>query len=139
MRGYDSTPRDHAPNPPHGAQPVAEAAARKAAKADARKAARAAWNAAAPFPIASDLSLLSKAITAAGYAASPLVAARALVARGVPVFSLSPDGDKKPGRLQHHQHHKLRRDGRQRRTSRIGAARGGRKGAVRRGEVTRWI
>jgi hypothetical protein len=66
------------------------------AKAAARKAARAAWAAAPPFPLASDLSLLSKAIAAAVEAASPLGAARALAGYGVPVFPVRPNGDKKP-------------------------------------------
>jgi hypothetical protein len=58
----------------------------RAAKAAARKAARAAWDAGSPFPIASDLSLFSEAISAACAAVSPLEAAQALARAGVPVF-----------------------------------------------------
>jgi hypothetical protein len=74
-------------NTPHNDPPDARAA---------RKAARAAWAAAPPFPVASDLSLLSTAITAAVEASSPLGAARALAWHGVPVLPISPNGDKKP-------------------------------------------
>jgi hypothetical protein len=63
--------------------------------ATASKAAKAAWKAGPPFPIASNLSLLSKATTAAVKAASPLAAAQAFAQHGVPVFPMSP-GDKKP-------------------------------------------
>jgi hypothetical protein len=77
-------------NTPHSDPP-----AEKVARAAASKAAKAAWNTQPPFPIASDLSLLSKAINAAVNAASPLGAARALALHGVPVFPMNP-GDKKP-------------------------------------------
>jgi hypothetical protein len=46
--------------------------------------------------VASDLSLLSKAIAAAVEAGSPLGAARALAGHGVPVFPMSPNGNKRP-------------------------------------------
>jgi hypothetical protein len=80
-----------ADNAPHGSSPIA-----KAARAAARKAAKAGWNAEPPFPIASDLSLLSRAMAAAIDAASPLGAAQALAQHGVPVFPMNPNGDKNP-------------------------------------------
>jgi hypothetical protein len=48
------------------------------------------------IPIASDLSLFSKAVAAACAAPSPLKAAQALAGHGVPVFPMSSNGDKKP-------------------------------------------
>jgi hypothetical protein len=74
-------------NTPHSDPPDAKAAARKAAKT--------AWNAGPPFPIASDLTLFSKAVAAACAAPSPLEAAHALARAGVPVFPAN-SGDKRP-------------------------------------------
>jgi Bifunctional DNA primase/polymerase, N-terminal len=64
------------------------AAARKSAKAD--------WNAAPPFPVASRSPLLSEAIAAAACAGSVLDAALAVAGHGVPVFPVSPIGQKRP-------------------------------------------
>jgi hypothetical protein len=74
-------------NTPHSYPPDAKAAARKAAKT--------AWNAGPPFPIASDLSLFSKAVAAACAAPSPLEAAQALARAGVPMFPVQ-SRDKRP-------------------------------------------
>jgi hypothetical protein len=65
-------------------------------KTVARKAMKAAWSAGPPFPIASDLSLLSKAIAAAIDADSPLGAAKALALHGVPVFPVTGQGGVPP-------------------------------------------
>ena len=78
-------------NTPHGSSPTA-----KASRDAARKAAKSAWNAAPPFPVASDPGLWGRAIAAAVGAASPLSAAQALAQHGLPVFPGSPDGDKNP-------------------------------------------
>ena len=78
-------------NPPHGSPPAA-----KAERDATRKAAKAAWNAEPPFPIASDASLLSRAMTDAIDAPSLLGAALALAKHGIPVFPVSPEGDKRP-------------------------------------------
>jgi hypothetical protein len=85
--------------PPTGgnaAEPQEVKAGHKAAKAAERKVAKAVWNAEPPFSIASDLSILSKAIGAAVDAASPLGAAKALAGHGVPIFPMNPDGEKRP-------------------------------------------
>jgi hypothetical protein len=66
------------------------------ARAAARKAAKATWNAEPPFQIADRPCEWSAAIAAACTAASLLGAAQALARAGVPVFPVSPDGDKKP-------------------------------------------
>jgi hypothetical protein len=78
-------------NPPHGSPPAA-----KAERDAARKAAKAGWLAAPAFPVASDPGLWGRAIAAAVGAASPLSAAQAPAQHGVPVFPVSPYGDKNP-------------------------------------------
>jgi hypothetical protein len=62
----------------------------------APNAARANWNAAPPFPVASDPRVWSEAIAAAACAGSSLDAALTLTRHGVPVFPVSHVGQKKP-------------------------------------------
>jgi hypothetical protein len=76
------------PGPPQGMLQKDRAAARKGAKTD--------WNAAPPFPVASDPHVWSEAIAAAGCAGSIVDAALALAGHGVPVFPVSPVGQKRP-------------------------------------------
>jgi hypothetical protein len=60
------------------------------------KAAKSAWTAGASFPIADKPDDWGAAIAAACGAASTVGAAQALARHGVPVYPVSPDGDKKP-------------------------------------------
>jgi hypothetical protein len=81
-------------NTPHGDPLATKATAGKVAKAAASKAAKADWNAAPPFPVASNSSVWSEAIAAATASGSTRSAALALARHGVPVFPVSPQ--KKP-------------------------------------------
>ena len=65
-------------------------------KSALRKAAKVAWNAAPPFHVASDAELWGKALAAALRTNSILDAASTLAQQGVPVFPVSPVGQKKP-------------------------------------------
>jgi hypothetical protein len=65
-------------------------------KSALRKAAKVAWNAAPPFPVASDAELWGKALAAALRTNSILDAALTLAQQRVPVFPVSPVGQKKP-------------------------------------------
>ncbi len=65
-------------------------------KSALRKAAKVAWNATPPFHVASDAELWGKALAAALRTNSILDAASTLSQQGVPVFPISPVGQKKP-------------------------------------------
>jgi hypothetical protein len=77
-----------APNVPQSITREDKASARKAAKSD--------WNAGPVFPVASDLALWGKAVSAASRAGSTLDAALAFAQADVPVFPVSSVGQKKP-------------------------------------------
>jgi hypothetical protein len=83
-----SEPSVGAANVPQSITGEDKTAARKAAKVD--------WNAGAAFPIASDPGLWGAVVSAASRARSTLDAALTLAQAGVPVFPVSPVGQKKP-------------------------------------------
>ena len=83
-------------NTPHSDPLAAKVAASKAAARKAAKAAKGAWSAAPPFPVAFNPSSWNLALSAASSADSLLDAALALAEHGVPVFPVSPNGEKRP-------------------------------------------